>query len=74
MVEKVEEYKDMMAEKVTCVADEHPVALYGLGWLVGLVATVPLVIAGYKYFGKCTGKAAAKELLDAGVFLGYTHK
>lgn len=60
-------------EKVTCVAEDHPVATtIGFG-LLGLVAAMPLCVLAYKYVGKTAGKAAAKELIKAGVSLGYTH-
>lgn len=70
---KFEEVKENAAETATCFAEEHPVATsVGMG-LIGLVAAVPLCAMAYKYAGKCAGKSAAKELLAAGVKLGYNH-
>ena len=61
--------KEKVQEKVSSFAEDHPNAVVGVGYMIGLVVAVPLTIASYKYFGHCTGKAVAKELVKNGVSL-----
>lgn len=62
-----------MDEKVTCVVDQHPVAVTVIGGLIGLLVSMPVVVLGYRYLGRCAGRSAAKELIEAGIKLGYNH-
>ena len=73
MAKKFDELQEMLDEKVTCVADDHPVAVAVGGGILGLALALPLCWLGYRFAGKTAGKAAAKELAKAGVWLGYTH-
>ena len=72
-MEKFDDLKDELTEKTAAVVEDHPVAVTLLGGLLGLLAALPLCALAYKYAGKTAGKAAAKELLKAGVWTGYTH-
>ena len=72
-MERFDELKQMVSEKTEAVVEDHPVAVgTGLG-VLALVAALPLCWLAYRFVGKTAGKAAAKELKDAGVWLGYTH-
>ena len=72
-MERFDELKDMLEEKSSSVAEDHPVGITILGGLLAIAVSIPLCVGAYKYVGKTAGKAAAKELVDAGVWLGYTH-
>lgn len=61
--------KEKIQEKLEDFAEDHPNAVVGVGYAIGLVVAVPLTILSYKYFGRCTGKAAAKELIKNGASL-----
>lgn len=61
--------KEKIQEKINSFAEDHPNAVVGVGYMIGFVVAVPITIASYKYFGRCTGKAVAKELVKNGVSL-----
>lgn len=61
--------KEDVQEKIEDLAEEHPGAIAGVGWLIGLVVAIPITIVSYRYFGKCTGRACAKELVNSGAVL-----
>ncbi len=71
MKEKFEETKNTLVEKFNDFEFKHPYICTGLVTGAGLVACVPLLIGCYKFYGKIEGKAIAKELMKAGVSLGY---
>lgn len=69
MVKKFE----LNTDKIDEFAENHPVA-YLLIWSVGGVAlTMSMCVLAYRYLGRQAGKSAAKELIDAGVHVGYNH-
>ena len=72
-MEKFDDYKEMLEEKVDDLVDEHPVGVVTVFTILGLALAVPICALAYKYVGKAAGKSAAKELMKAGVYLGYNH-
>jgi hypothetical protein len=66
---KFEEITDNMDDFAT----EHPVAYLAIACLGGLAVCMPLCALAYRYIGKVQGRECAKELMEAGVVLGYNH-
>lgn len=65
--------KDDAVEAIGDWAVDHPVALTGICYVIGLAVAMPLCVWSYKYLGKRIGRETAKELAAAGVRLSYNH-
>ena len=72
-MEKFDDYKEMLEEKVEDMVDDHPVGFVAACSVIGFALALPLCVMAYKYVGKIAGRSAAKELTKAGVYLGYNH-
>lgn len=74
MFENVKAKFEELSDKVDDFTVDHPTAYAVILTAVcTVVAAMPLCVAAYKYQGYVQEKAMAKELLEAGVKLGYTH-
>lgn len=65
---------DEINERVNNFIEQNPTGFLAACSVVGFGLAIPVCAFIYQLMGKVAGKAAAKELIDAGVMLGYNHK
>lgn len=64
---------ESILEEIDEFAIDHPTAYGVLVGIATLGISMPLCVVAAKYTGSAAGKSMAKELIDAGVRIGYTH-